>query len=278
MRVTGLAVYPVKSTATRQVDSARVLLGGLESDRTWMVVDGDGTMVTARETHALFRIVADTPATDRSLGRGLRLRAGTMPDLLLDEPSGEPVRARVFGQELEGVPAGRDADAWVRAVLDREDVRLVWCEDPTERRLDPAFSRPEDHTAFADGYPVTIASLASLRRLNDWIAEDAVRRGEEPAPPLAMERFRPNLVVDGDEPFAEDGWSTVVIGEVRFRAAKLNARCVMTTLDPGTLETGKEPLRTLARHRRFDRKVLFAVNLVPDTTGRISVGDPVEVR
>jgi uncharacterized protein YcbX len=278
MLLTGLAVYPVKSTATREVDTARVLPGGLESDRTWMVVDGDGTMVTARRTHALFRIVADTPATDPSVERALRLRAGAMPDLLLDEPSGDRVATRVFGEPVEGVRSGPEADAWLRAVLGREDVQLVWCDEPTRRRLDPAHSRPGDFTAFADGYPVTIASLASLRRLNDWIAEDAVDRGEDPPAPLPMQRFRPNLVVDGDEPFAEDHWSTVVIGDVRFRAAKLNARCVMTTLDPGSLRTGKEPLRTLARHRLVDRKVLFAVNLVPDTTGRISVGDRVEVR
>ncbi|GAA5136831.1 MOSC domain-containing protein [Alloalcanivorax gelatiniphagus] len=277
MLLTDLAVYPVKSTATRQVDSARVLLGGLESDRTWMVVDGDGTMITARTMHSLFGIVADTSATDPALQGGLRLRASTMPDLLLDEPSGERVRAQVFSQELEGVRAGGEADAWLRAVLGREDVHLVWCDDPTRRHLDPAHSRPEDHTAYADGYPVTIASLASLRRLNDWIAEGAVERGEEAPPPLPMERFRPNLVVDGDEPFAEDDWSTVVVGDVRFRAAKLNARCVMTTLDPDSLRTGKEPIRTLAKHRLVDHKTLFAVNLIPDTTGRISVGDPVEV-
>ena len=276
--MTGLAIDPVKSTAIRAVDTARVLLGGLESDRTWMVVDGDGVMVTARETHALFRVVADTPATDPTLGHGLRLRASEMPDLLLDQPNGERVCTRVFGQQLEGIPAGREADAWLRAVLGREDVRLVWCHEPTRRRLDPHHSRPDDFTAFADGYPVTIASLASLRRLNHWIAEGAVDRGEEPPPPLPMQRFRPNLVVDGDEPFAEDDWSSVVIGDVRFRAAKLNARCVMTTLDAHSLETGKEPIRTLARHRLVDRKTLFAVNLIPDTTGQISVGDRVEVR
>jgi uncharacterized protein YcbX len=93
-----------------------------------------------------------------------------------------------------------------------------------------------------------------------------------------MERFRPNLVVDGDEPFAEDDWSAVVIGDVHFRAAKLNARCVMTTLDLDSLETGKEPIRTLAKHRLVDRKTLFAVNLIPDTTGQISIGDSVVVR
>ncbi|QSF57514.1 MOSC domain-containing protein [Nocardioides sp. zg-1228] len=278
MLVSGLAIHPVKSTAIRPVDSARVLLGGLESDRTWMVVDGEGTMVTAREAHSLFRIVADTPATDPALQRGLRLRADEMPDLLLDPPSGERVRTRLFGQQLEGVPAGREADAWLRAVLGREDVRLLWCDEPTRRSLDPEHSRPEDFTAFADGYPVTIASLASLRQLNDWIAEGAVQRGEDPPPPLPMERFRPNIVVDGDQPFAEDHWSSVVIGDVRLRAAKLNARCVMTTLDPDSLQTGKEPIRTLAKHRRVGRKTLFAVNLIPDTTGQISVGDPVEVR
>lgn len=277
MLLTGLAVHPVKSTAIRPVHTAQVLLGGLESDRTWMVVDGDGVMVTARKTHALFRIVADTPATDPTLERGLRLRAREMPDLFLDQPDGERVRTVLFGQELEGVPAGREADAWVRAVLGRDDVRLVWCDDPTRRHLDPDHSRPGDHTAFADGYPVTIASLASLRQLDEWIAEEAARRGEEPPPPLPMERFRPNLVVDGDVPFAEDDWSTVVVGDVRFRTAKLNGRCVMTTVDPDTLETGKEPLRTLAKHRRVGQKVLFAVNLIPETTGRVSVGDRVEV-
>lgn len=277
MRLTGLAIYPVKSTATRPVTTARVLLGGLEDDRTWMVVDGDGVMVTARETHSLFTIVADTPATDPTLEHGLRLRARKMPELLLDQPSGERIPTRVFGQSLEGIPAGREADAWLREVLGREDVRLVWCDDPTRRRLDPDHSRPEDFTAYADGYPVTIASLASLRQLNDWIAAGAVQRGEDPPPPLPMARFRPNLVVDGDEPFAEDDWTSVTIGEVRFRAAKLNARCVMTTLDPDTLETGKEPIRTLAQHRLVDRKTLFAVNLIPETTGEISVGDAVEV-
>jgi uncharacterized protein YcbX len=277
MLLSGLAIYPVKSTASRQVNTARVLLGGLESDRSWMVVDGSGAMVTARATHSLFRIVADTPATDPAVKQGLRLRATGMPDLLLDEPSGERVCTWVFGQQQEGIGAGREADEWVRAVLGREDVWLVWCDDPTRRRLDPNHSRPEDFTAFADGYPVTVASLASLRRLNDWIAEGAVDRGEQPPPPLPMQRFRPNLVVDGDEPFAEDDWSSVVIGDVRFRAAKLNARCVMTTLDPDSLETGKEPIRTLAQHRLVDQKALFGVNLIPDNTGQISIGDPVEV-
>ena len=123
---------------------------------------------------------------------------------------------------------------------------------------------------------MTIASLASMRQLNDWMVERALELGEDPPGPLPIERFRANLVVDGDAPFAEEGWGRVVVGDVPFRIGKPVGRCVMATLDPLTLTTAKEPTRTLARHRRFDGgKVFFAVHLVPETTGRISVGDEV---
>lgn len=277
MLLTGLNIHPVKSTTIRSVDAAEVLRGGLAGDRTWMVLDADGVMVSAREEHALFGLTADTPATDPGLASALRLRAPDLPDLLLDTPTGDPVRARLFSQELTGTPAGPVADAWVRKAIGRDDLRLVWCDDPTRRTLNPLHSRPEDFTAYADGYPVTIASEASLRQLNDWIAEGAVERGEDPPAPLPMQRFRPNLVVDGDTPFAEDGWTVVEIGDVRLRVAKPTDRCVITTIDLDSRQTGKEPIRTLARHRLLENRTMFAIHLVPETTGRIGVGDSVEV-
>lgn len=277
MLLTGLAIHPIKSTAIRPVESARVLPRGLEDDRGWLVVDADGVMVTAREEHALFTIVADTPATDPSVASALRLRAPGLPDLHLDQPAGDRVRARVFSQDLEGIPMGPEADAWVQKSLRRDDLRLVWCDDPTRRTLNPEHSRPEDYTAYADGYPVTIATEASLRQLNDWIVEAALERGEDPPDPLPMQRFRPNLVIDGDVAFGEDDWTAVRIGEVHFRVASPNARCVMTTIDPDSLQTSKEPIRTLARHRLVDRKTMFAINAIPETTGTIRVGDEVQV-
>lgn len=277
MLLTGLAVHPVKSTAIRPLESARVLPGGLEGDRTWVVVDADGVMVTAREAHSLFTVVADTPATDPTLGSALRLRAPELPDLLVGQPSGERARVLLFSQELQGIPAGLEADAWVQKALGRDDLRLIWCDDATRRTLNPAHSRPEDFTAYADGYPVTIASESSLRQLNDWIIEGALSRGEDPADPLPMERFRPNLVVDGDVAFGEDDWTSVQVGDVRFRVAKPNDRCVMTTIDLDTLNTSKEPIRTLARHRLVNHNTLFATNVIPETTGTIRVGDRVEV-
>lgn len=277
LTLTGLHLHPVKSTAVRSVGTARVVPAGLVDDRTWVVVDDEGVMVSARTSRELFTVVADTPATDPALTHALRLAAPGMPDLLLDHPNGPLAPVRLFSQDLFGVPAGARADEWLRTALGRPGLRLLWCDDPSRRRLNPAHTRPGDHTAYADGYPITLASEASLRRLNDWIVEEALERGEEPPEPLPMGRFRPSLVVDGDEPFAEDRWSWVEVGGVRFRMAVPTGRCVVTTVDAVSLTSGKEPIRTLARHRRPATDTLFAVNLVPEGSGTLRVGDPVSV-
>ena len=93
---------------------------------------------------------------------------------------------------------------------------------------------------------------------------------------MAVDRFRPNLVVDGDlEAFEEDHWRSVLIGDVSFRVVKAVDRCVLTTIDPTTLERGHEPIRTLARHRRRDGRTWFAMHLVPQVRGVVRVGDEV---
>ncbi len=274
MRLVQLNAHPLKSGAIRHLASASVLGRGIEDDRSWMVVDPEGELVSARELHGLFRIVADTPATDPGVTGALRLRAPGHPDLIVDRAGGPRVAVRLFSLDLEATLAGDAADDWLRTVLGT-DVRLVWCHDPTRRRLEPGFSASDDHTAFADAFPVTVASLASLRRLNDWICETALDLGEGQGEPLPIERFRANLVVDGDEPFAEDDWQTLDVGGVRFRVAKPVSRCVMTTLDTEARSTAREPIRTLARHRLVDGKTLFAVHLVPMSEGTIAVGDDV---
>lgn len=268
-----LALHPVKSTAIRPVRRAAVEAWGLRDDRHWMVVDAAGECLTAREHHAMFALTADTPDTDPSVSNALRLTASGHDPLLVDEPRGDAHPVTVHARPLSGRDAGPEAAAWLRSALGHDDVRLVHVAEP--RALNPAHARPGEATAFADGYPVTLASAASLRRLQDWVTETALERGEEPVE-IPMARFRPNLVVDGDlEPFAEDHWRTVTVGAVTFRVVKPVDRCVMTTIDPATLAGGHEPIRTLARHRRWDGSTWFAVQLVPEVTGEVRLGDEV---
>lgn len=272
MNVSGLHVYPIKSTRGAAVSTAVVEKWGLRHDRRWMVVDHTGARVSAREDRRLFLVEA-TPA-----GSGaLTISGPHLAPLTVSAGADDPqMPVRIGRSDLLATCPDAKADAWFSELLERA-VRLVWLDDPTRRSVNPAIGRPEDHVSFADGYPLLLTTTASLRRLDDWILEEARFRGESVPEPLPMTRFRPNVVVDAAEPFAEDHWERVAIGEVTFRAAKGCDRCVMTTIDPQTLASGKEPIRTLARHRRWDGQVWFGVNLIPDGVGTISVNDPVTV-
>ena len=222
----------------------------------------------------MLAVTADTAATDPGLPVALRLRAPGLEPLDVEQPHGPALAVTVHGRGLEGVAATERAGAWFGEVLGRDDLRLVHIHSP--RPLSPTHARPGEATAFADAYPVTLASRASLARLREWVSKTAAERGEEPRSPLPVERFRPNLVVDGDlEPFEEDHWPRVHVGAIVFRVAKPVDRCVLTTIDPSTLERGHEPIRTLAKHRKWDGATWFAVQLVPESVGEVRVGDEV---
>ncbi|MEH0933649.1 MOSC domain-containing protein [Micromonospora psammae] len=269
MRLASVHTYPVKGCHPLDHDGARVEPWGLAGDRRWMVIDADGVGVTQRETTELVRL--------RAVPRdgGLVLTAAGRPELDVAEPGGDAtVAVRVFGDRLpvDAVPAGPAADDWLTALLGRP-VRLVHLRHPA-RHLAPG-DRAHDtggQVSFADEYPLLLAATASLDALNDWLAE----AGEEPVP---ITRFRPNLVVEGAPAWAEDGWAgrRLRVGAAVFRAAGPCDRCVVTTTDQETGVRGREPLRTLARHRNIGRKLLFGLHLVPETPGVVAVGDPVTV-
>ncbi|WIM99817.1 MOSC domain-containing protein [Actinoplanes oblitus] len=265
MIVSDLWRYPVKSLGGERLREARVDRWGIGGDRRWMVVDRSGEKLWAGE----FRQLAAVSAVQA--GGGVRLSAPGHPELLLDEPiGGERVEVGLRGVGY-AVAAGDAADAWLSAVLGL-DVRLVWLDEPARRPMSERHGgRPGDVLSFADAAPLLLTTMPSLRQLDAWIAENG---GGGPVP---MTRFRPNLVVDGEmAAFAEDGWSEVRVGEVRFRFAETCDRCAVTTLDPATGRTAKEPIRTLAKHRRWDGNVWFGVRVVPVGPGTISVGDPVQ--
>ncbi|MFI9645698.1 MOSC domain-containing protein [Streptomyces sp. NPDC052040] len=262
-------VHPVKALRGRQLPQAVVEPWGLAGDRRWALIDESGKVVTQREQPRLALATAETLPDG-----GVRVSASGRDELIVEvpEPFGTTI-AKWSGEKIETVPAGSGASEWFSAYLG-ERVTLVHLDDPSHRRpIEPPFGRPGETVSLADGFPLLLTTLASLRSLNSLIAQ-----GDHPhEAPLPMNRFRPNVVVSGTAPWDEDDWERVAIGEVEFRVAKMCGRCVVTTTDQETAERGKEPLRTLGRHRRIDGRLIFGQNLVPLTPGTIRVGDPVVV-
>lgn len=269
-RLRSIHVHPVKALRGLALPRADVEPWGLAGDRRWVLVDDGGRVVTQRQRPTL--ALASAEPLPRG---GVRLSAPGLPALDVAAPRpGATVPVEIFGETVQGVPAEDPAaHAWASAHLDA-DVRLVHMDDPGVRRpVDPAYARPGETVSFADGYPLLLTCAASLDALNSLIAH-----GDHPAEgPLPMNRFRPNVVVEATTAWAEDRWRRVAIGDVVFRVAKMCGRCVVTTTDQETGARGREPLRTLARHRRFGTKLVFGQNLVPLTLGTIRVGDAVTV-
>lgn len=261
-KLTTITYYPVKSMRGWDVPQAIMTPRGLENDRLIMVTDPDGMFFTQRE---LPRLAAIHPDLD---GDSLTLTAPGMDALRLDlRRAGEVRPVTIWDSETEAIDQGQVASAWLSGLLGR-DVRLVRLTDDAVIPVTSHYAvTPDDEVSFADGFPVLIVSQESLDDLN--------ARMETPVP---MSRFRPNLVVSGFGPFAEDNWKRIRIGKIELAVVKPCARCLVTTHDQTTGERmGKEPLRTLATFRKVGSHVMFAMNAIPLTLGEICVGDEVEV-
>lgn len=269
-RLESVHVHPVKAFQGVAPGDVLVEPWGLAGDRRWALVDDGGKVVTQRRHPHIARAAA-TPLP----GGGVRLSApGAAPIEVTVPRPGATVTLEIFRDKVEAVPAEDPAvHAWCGALVG-EEVRLVHLDDPAVRRpVDPAYALPGETVSLADGYPLLLTSTSSLDALNSLVAQGLYAHEG----PLPMNRFRPNAVISGAEPWAEDGWRRLAIGEVVFRVAKSCGRCLVTTTDQTTAERGREPLHTLGRHRRFGDKLVFGQNLVPVTTGTIRVGDPVRI-
>ncbi|MFD7263154.1 MOSC domain-containing protein [Streptomyces sp. NPDC059874] len=267
--VQALHVHPVKSVAGTAPDEVAVEPWGLSGDRRWALVDTEGVVITQRQQPRL------ALASARPLGGGrIAVSAPGMAELVVEVPEPGPLEPVVlFGKKIETVLAADAAADWFGEYLGVQ-VRLAHMDDPAVRRpVDPDYALPGETVSLADGYPLLITTLASLDALNSLIA-----RGDHPEEgPLPMNRFRPNVVVAGAEAWAEDGWRRLAIGDAEFRGVRECGRCIVTTTDQRTAERGKEPLKTLAKHRRIGKSLAFGRLLVPVRLGTVRVGDEVRV-
>lgn len=266
IHLASIHVYPMKAARAVDLGESLVEPWGLAGDRRWMLADEDGRFISQREEPALAR-VSVIPGKN---GAGVTFSSTGLPRCDVAVPrDAEMVKVSVWGTSFVASGAGPEADRWFSAYLGRP-VRLVYLDDPARRPVDPGYARTGDTVSFADGFPLLLTSAGSLGELGGWLAG----AGEQPVP---MTRFRPNVVVAGAPPWAEDRWRLIRIGAVPFRVVKPCGRCVVTTTDQVTGERGRQPLRMLAQRRRFGRQLVFGQNLIPDAGGVIRVGDPVEI-
>ncbi|MEK6650152.1 MAG: MOSC N-terminal beta barrel domain-containing protein [Bacteroidota bacterium] len=256
VHVVSLHIYPIKSCRGIDITSADVRPMGFAWDRRWMVVDEEGVFLSQRRFPRLATI-------DVALGRdNLQVSVPDMIEALsvpLDPPTGDTIPVMVWKDQVPAIPAGREADEWFSEALGKR-CRLVRQPEAPVRSVDPRYGEPGDHVSLADAYPILVATLDSLVDLN--------RRMKDPVP---MNRFRPNVVVRGAPPYAEDGWTTLTGTDITLRLVKVCSRCVVVTKDQHSGVGGEEPLRTLSTYRERDGKVFFGQNAIPVGTGSIRV-------
>lgn len=259
MVITALYVYPIKSLAGIQVNEAFVGERGLQYDRRWMLIDENNRFMTQREFPQM--ALLSTAITAEGLVVEAR-HSGVAPLMIpLSQASGERITVTIWDDTCVALLVSAAADTWFSEVLGK-DLRLVYMPDDSIRKVDTDYARNNEITGFSDGYPILMIGESSLADLN--------RRLDVPVP---MNRFRPNIVFSGGDPYQEDMMSRFYINGIQLLGVKPCARCVMTTTDQSTGLRGVEPLKTLASYRSKGNKVLFGQNVLPAGKGLIRVGD-----
>ncbi len=267
MRIASLHVHPVKGMRAVDLPRARIDARGAAGDRRWLVTDEDGVFLTQRTCQALAKVTAAPEGDDLVLSCEGR-------KLTVARPSGARRAVTVWSDTVEAADAGEEAAGWLSETLGRP-ARLYYMDDQGERTTSGRWG-PKKPVSFADAYPILVTTSASLDALNEAVAANGGER-------VPMRRFRPNIVIEGTDPWAEDFWKTIRIGGIDFDLVKPCDRCVVTTLDQSTGEKkGREPLKTLHKIRRSAHPdlpdvALFGWNASPRGQGELSVGDTVEI-
>jgi uncharacterized protein YcbX len=262
LRISQLYIYPIKSLGGIALNSARLTDRGLEHDRRWMLIDENNRFLSQRENAqmALFKTdlesdtIKVTYATDNSFIH--------IPFTPLKR---DTIEVTIWDDTCTGQYVSNEADAWFTQKLGI-NCRLVYMADNTHRLTDPRYTTEGTITSFSDAYPLLLIGQASLDDLNSRLIDA-----------LPMNRFRPNIVFTGGEPYSEDTMQHIIINGINIYGVKLCARCIMTTIDQITTHKSKEPLKTLAGYRRKGNKILFGQNLTNISEGIINIGDELQV-
>jgi uncharacterized protein len=262
--ISELYIYPVKSLGGITVNEVQITDRGFEYDRRWMLVDANNRFLTQRE-HASMALLQTA-----LVSKGIEVHQKNNPNEKIVIPflfkQQEKIAVTIFDDICEAVTISNEIDRWFSSYL-QIACKLVYMPDDSLRKVDSRYAREEKNiTAFSDGYPILMLSKASLADLNGRLPEA-----------LSINRFRPNLVIDGVSAFEEDSMEHFTINDISFYGVKPCARCVVTTINQQTIEKGKEPLKTLATYRMKNNKIYFGQNIIPATVGKVKIGDNITI-
>ena len=263
-RVAELYIYPVKSLGGFAVDNAKLTDRGFQYDRRWMLVNDNNEFLTQRE----FPQMALLQTAIASEGILVRHKNNSAENIRIPftPPSDTTINVKIWDDTCVATPVSEEIDRWFSRMLEGK-CKLVYMADDSLRKVDERYAiNKDDVTSFSDAYPILIIGEESLNDLNSRLEH-----------PLPINRFRPNIVVSGTEPYEEDIMAEFKINGVRFFGVKLCARCPIPTIDQDTIAKSKEPTKTLASYRKSGNNVYFGQNLLYEGAGTINRGDEIEI-
>jgi uncharacterized protein YcbX len=264
LRLTEIWIYPIKSLGGIRVKSAKVFEKGLQYDRRWMLIDSDNNFMTQRfyPKMALFK----THIKNRWL-LPLKFKITYFKESISISSNhsfiAKPIKAIIWDDQVEVYEVDPHYSNWFSNRLGMQ-CKLVSFPENNSRLVDERYQINREHVSLADAYPLLLIGEQSLADLNSRLDER-----------VPMNRFRPNLVFSGGQPYDEDKWKNFSVGKNKFRAVKPCARCVLTTVNQDTAEKGVEPLATLSKYRKEGHKVLFGQNLIAIDHEEIHEGDEI---
>ncbi|MFZ1280900.1 MAG: MOSC N-terminal beta barrel domain-containing protein [Ignavibacteriaceae bacterium] len=254
-------IYPIKSLGGISLDSAIAEDRGLKYDRRYLLVDENGMFLTQRDLPQLALLKLSFTETGFKV---LNMVDNSFITIPFESDSYEKMKIQIWDDNCNSVRVDKKLDEWFSNIL-KIKCSLVYMPDNEKRIVEKKFFSKDFIVSFADAYPYLIIGQSSLDDLNSRLETG-----------LPMNRFRPNFVFSGGNPYEEDNWKNFKIDGVHFKAVKPCARCMITTTDQETAERSNEPLKTLSTYRKIDGKVMFGMNLVCIKRGIVSIGDEIE--
>lgn len=263
--LSGIYIYPVKSLGAVSLESAEPGMRGLKYDRRWALIDETNNAITQRECRQM-TLVSVAIHRDHMILSHKEGKASPIQIPLIPE-QGNSLTIHLFKDDCMAWHINSSWDEWLSKTLN-VDCRLVYMPEESKRQINPIYADEGEYVSLADGYPYLLTSEESLLELNSHI---------DTSEQVPMDRFRPNLVVKGVNPYEEDNWAEIKVGNAIFNVAKPCRRCVLTTINQDTAEKGIEPLIALNNTRRREKGVEFGQNLLYRSGNTLTIGDDIRI-